>query len=212
MKELHFYPGQHLMVIITNGIPGLRFEAWGGPEFGGTDPRMPQIPTTPGSFVIHSMQQYTTPSWPASKIKWGTALKVVNNDVWYQLPSGKWGSINQLFSINNAKQVIKDLYFSYYKSYTVPNTWVFNDFGPIAIRYFKDLNGNGVLDGGETLSGEMMHTTPLNEAQTKIGDPVKLEESHGCIHLKPTDRDQLKANGMFLPGTSFIVHRYDERI
>lgn len=80
----------------------------------------------------------------------------------------------------------------------------------MAIRWFKDLNGNGVLDGKEALSGQMFHTTPDNEAQTANGEKVILAPSHGCIHLKPADRDRLSALGAFKPGTKFIVHRYDE--
>ncbi|GAA3916134.1 L,D-transpeptidase [Litoribacillus peritrichatus] len=93
----------------------------------------------------------------------------------------------------------------------VPKTWIFNDFGPVAIRYFKDLNNNGKLDGRETLSGEMFHTTPDNEAEYAQKLPVRLYPSHGCIHLKPTDRDKLFSIGAFKRGTLFTVHKYTER-
>lgn len=93
----------------------------------------------------------------------------------------------------------------------VPETWVFNDFGPIAIRWFKDLNGNKVLDGKERLSGQMFHTTPDNEAEVVLAAPVRLTPSHGCIHLKPNDRDRLFTIGAFKRGTSFTVYKYHER-
>jgi len=92
----------------------------------------------------------------------------------------------------------------------VPPKWVFNDFGPIAIRWFKDLNGNQILDNKETLSGQMFHTTPLNEAQHKQGLLIKLTASHGCIHLKPLDRDNLLRSGAFNSGMLFVIHKYDE--
>ena len=103
-------------------------------------------------------------------------------------------------------------YFSLYGTRMVPRTWVFNDFGPIAVRWFKDLNGNRVVDGRETLSGQMFHTTPENEASHARGLPVRLVPSHGCIHLKPSERDRLFGMGAFRPKTSFIVHHYHERI
>jgi hypothetical protein len=87
----------------------------------------------------------------------------------------------------------------------VPATWVFNDFGPLAIRFFKDTNHNGILDQNEKLSGEMIHTTPKNEAQYRRHQPVTLEESHGCIHIAPRDRDQLNLMGAFTRGTPLVI-------
>lgn len=103
-----------------------------------------------------------------------------------------------------------DLNKAPYGKYSVPETWVFNDFGPIAIRWFRDVNGNGKLDVDERLSGQMFYTTPDNEAQAAFKQPVTLTESHCCIHLKPVDRDRLFSAGAFKPGTRFTVHRYDE--
>lgn len=45
--ELHFYPGQHLLVVLEHGIVAGRFEAWGGPSAVGSDPYMPEEPTWP---------------------------------------------------------------------------------------------------------------------------------------------------------------------
>ncbi len=93
----------------------------------------------------------------------------------------------------------------------VPATWVFNDFGPLAIRWFKDLNGNRKLDKNERLSGQMFHTTAENEAQHARRARLQMVPSHGCIHLKPQDRETLFVIGAFKPGTTFIVHPYHDR-
>jgi hypothetical protein len=209
--ELHYYPGQHLLVIKHNKVVKGRYEAWGGPAKTGTDPRMPEEPTWPGYYIIDKAHRYHTPSWPLSKIKWGTRLKDMpgKNDVWYELPSGKWASITKDLKIKRFELI--QLYYDLYGNLKVPDTWVFNDFGPVAIRWFKDLNGNKRLDGSERLSGQMFHTTPTNEAQYKAGKPIKLEPSHGCIHLKPADRDVIFSFGAFKPKTPFIVHKYHER-
>lgn len=146
-----------------------------------------------------------------SKIRWGTRLldKPGLNDIWYQLPSGKWGSVKN--DIGAQRQEIIELFNTLYGQRVVPAKWVFNDFGPIAIRWYKDVNNNKVLDGHERLSGQMFHTTPVNEAQHARGLPVTLEASHGCIHLKPKDRDVIFSLGGFKPKTVFVVHKYHER-
>jgi hypothetical protein len=210
MNELHFYPGIHLLVVFKGKSITRRFEAWGGPEFGGSDPRMAEQPTKPGKYVIQSISPYTTPTWAFSKIKWGTPLRDMPGDIWYKLSSGKWGSVKK--DLGLTKEDVKREYLRLYKKYKVPATWVFNDFGPVAIRYFKDLNHNRVLDSNESLSGDMIHTTPDNEAEYALGKKVKLFQSHGCIHVRPQDRSKLNALGLFKPGTTFVVHKYDEHI
>jgi len=213
--ELHFYPGQLLLAIKQAGVIKHRFSAHGGPAKKGTDPHMAEIPTTAGIFVIEKTHAYRTGTWPLSSIKWGVKLRdrkdiLPKGDVWYQLPSGQWGSILKDYGIT--RDDIIGMYSRLYHKNEVPGTWVFNDFGPIAIRYFKDLNGNNILDGKEKLSGEMLHTTPDDEASTFFKKKVTLTESHGCIHIKPLDRDFLLNLGAFKQGTPFIVHHYHEKI
>lgn len=208
--ELHFYPGPHLLLVKEKNLSKYQFSAWGGPASMGTDIRMPEEPTWPGTYLIHSAKPYSTSTWLLSKIVWGTLLrdKPKSDDVWYELPSGKWGSVKKDLKISRT-EVIR-MYFKLYGQMRVPPKWVFNDFGPVAIRWYKDLNGNKKLDASEKLSGQMFHTTPANEAEHAQGKPVKLVSSHGCIHLKPGDRDKLMAIGAFRQGTVFVVHSYHE--
>jgi hypothetical protein len=72
--ELHFFPGQNLLAVKRENTYISRYEAWGGPSSMGSDPRMAEEPTWPGTYIIHGSHAYVTPSWPLSKIKWGTAL------------------------------------------------------------------------------------------------------------------------------------------
>lgn len=210
--ELHFFPGQHLLVILSDDKYTYRFEAWGGPSSMGDDPYMAEEPTWPGVYIIHSMQTYHTPTWPLSKIKWGVKLRDMPhlNDIYYELPSKKWGSVTKDVGVD--RKYIINLYFQYYGKMKVPSLWVFNDFGPLAIRWFKDSNNNKTLDKSEILSGQMFHTTPENEAQSTQEKPIELSYSHGCIHLKPADRDVLASLGAFKAKTTFVVHKYDEKI
>jgi hypothetical protein len=209
--ELHFYPGQDLLILINQKKVLATCEAKGGPSVTGSDPRMHEEPTKAGVYTIVGIETYSTPTWPTSRIKWGTPLQDKGdrqNDVWYQMKGGRWASMlkDYKFSRDSIIQSYKRLYA---KS-EVPPTWVFNDFGPIAIRWFEDMNGNGKLDGHEALSGQMFHTTPVNEAQAATKAEVSLTSSHGCIHLKPFDRDRFIALKAFTKGTQFTVHRYDE--
>lgn len=103
---------------------------------------------------------------------------------------------------------------AYRGSYELPEKWIFNDFGELAVRYYEDKNKNRKLDGNERLSGQMIHTTPRNEAQSDrfAGDPSKvaLSESHGCIHIRPMDRREFSKQGAFRKGMTLIIHSYDE--
>lgn len=208
--ELHFYPGIHTLLVKDKNTIKSRFSAYGGPAKMGNDSRMAEQPTTAGTYVIHSAKPYHTPTWAFSKITWGTPLRDMpkESDVWYQLSGGKWGSVKR--DIRISRMDLIRLYKQLYGWSRVPDKWVFNDFGPIAIRWFKDLNGNNELDGNEQLSGQMFHTTPANEAQQALGQSVDLESSHGCIHIKPADRDTLFSLGAFEPKTKFVIHGYDE--
>lgn len=92
----------------------------------------------------------------------------------------------------------------------MPDVWVFNDFGPIAINYYRDPNRNRKLDRGEKVMGEMIHTTPETEATTELRRPATLESSHGCIHIKPIDLRRFLNIGAFKPGTLIFVHGSNE--
>jgi hypothetical protein len=209
--EIHFYPGQHLLIVRNKRAIIGRFEAWGGPSSIVLHPgAMQEEPTWPGRYVIERAEAYRTPSWERAKIKWGTRLKDTKTDVMYQLPSGAWGSLSKDFNISRAQ--VQEWNFDLYGLKVIPATWLFNDFGPIAIRWFKDANGNKILDGKERLSGQMFHTTPYDEMRHAQKKPVHLVASHGCIHLKPAERDRLFAIGAFKPKTDFIIHRYNEKI
>lgn len=209
--ELHFFPGQHLLLVREKDEVKASVEAWGGPKEIGNDPSMPEEPTWPGEYRIGRSEAYRTPSWGWSVLKWGTPLQDKGeklDDVWYRTSGGRWASIAKDYKIS--RRDIMRFNADLYSSFEVPKTWVFNDFGPLAIRWFKDLNNNGIMDGKEALSGQMFHTTQVNEAQAANGMKVRLVPSHGCIHLKPADRDRLIGMGVFRPGTKFIVHSYGE--
>ena len=205
---LHFFPSEHRLVYVVGGQTLLSVEARGGPEAAPThsEEAMPPGPTNEGQFLVAGTEAYNTPSWSWSKLDWGVPLIDKGSDVWYQLPSGKYGSVQR--DLGLGRQQILDYHRQLYGSAEVPKTWVFNDFGPKAVRYFRDKNGDGKRNADEPLEGEMIHTTPKNEAETARGQSVPLDDSHGCIHIRPVDRESLDQVGAFAAGVAFRVHPY----
>jgi len=205
-KVLHFYPGEKRLVFLVKEHVVADVEAWGGPEHTVRSPMMNMRPTTPGNYIIYSVGPYRTNTWPLSRIRWGTRLRDTLTDVLFEEGPGQWRSVQKKTGLSRV-DVIGE-YHRLYGAYRVPDRWVFNDFGPLAIRYFRDVNNNRKLDKNEHLMGEMLHTTPDNEAQSTGGQSIVMAASHGCIHLKPLERDKLRHLGAFDRGTPLVIHTY----
>jgi hypothetical protein len=225
-EEIDLFPGERRLVYLIDGSPVLEAEAWCGPPTEhpavGDEP-FGAGPTDPGTFVISGSERHSTAKWKWSRVRWGSRLRPNPKDIedllWEDSP-GHWRSVKKVTGLRRAN--VAHRFFNLYGEWRVPETWLFNDFGPIAIRYFKDLNHDGRLDGREGLSGEMFHTTPDNEAETakflkanpgKTSDdaPVTMYESHGCIHLSPAQRDAFINAGAFKSGMKLVIHSYAER-
>ncbi len=233
-EEVHFYPGSKLLVYLVGNKVKAIAEAWGGPatkQPRGPTERMAAGPTTAGEFVIDGLETYRTDSWNMSKIAWGTPIRASRTDtrkLEYLSPSGKWRpststyteevheinrrprKITRLLSVNDVMRLNRFLR----DSHDFPETWLFSDFGPVAVRYYRDKNRNRRRDANEPLSGEMIHTTQVNEGESyqARGDSSKvfLFDSHGCIHIKPADRDTLIKAGAFKKGMTLVIHPYSE--
>jgi hypothetical protein len=217
-EEVHFYPGDKILVYLVEGKVKLKAEAWGGPskrQRRRPGERIAAGPTSPGTFIIDHIESYRTSTWDWSRVRWGTRIRMSQRrfeQAEYELSSGRWASLTRDFgwSVEDIKAAHKALY----GHRKFPDRWIFNDFGPIAVRYYRDRNANRKRDASEPLMGQMIHTTPDNEAQwTRYPEDtskVNLVPSHGCIHVKPIDRDAFLEAGAFRPGMTLIVFRYDE--
>ena len=196
-SQLHFFPlPKRLLWTSGKKIVG-QIEAWGGVEAqrGIHYKTMRPRPTTPGGYVISGWGPYSTRRWPLSRIRWGAPLRVdpSGEHLLYQADTlGTWRRVDH----EVPGITIADVVDAFHRLYGddrmhdrngdgIPDEWVFNDFGPVAINYFRDPNRNRRLDRGETVMGEMIHTTPENEAETRRGLPVVMTSSHGCIHVRP---------------------------
>ena len=173
-------------------------------------------PTHPGVFVIDRIEAYHTNTWSWSKISWGTPIRpsrLIAGKVEYMESVGNWRLLRMKGRLVDTQE-IKGYYRVLYGREDFPAAWVFSDFGPAAVRYYKDVNKNRHLDGKEWLRGEMIHTTAQNEAESQQWDAdktrVQLFESHGCIHIRPAAMRVFREAGAFERGMTLVIHQYRE--
>ena len=210
-KMLHFYPGPRRLLFIVDSKLVLDVDARGGPRYPGGKPttanEMQQMPTTPGRYRVGWVGRYVTRTWDQARIPWGARLKPHpsdDKDMLYEASPGHWRSVLKVAKVT--RRQLEDGNKHDYHDEHLPTRWLWNPFGPVAIRYYVDRNDNHRRDPGEPLSGEMFHTTPDDEANADR----PLDDSHGCIHIKPLDRDALLKAGAFLLGTLLVIHDYGE--
>lgn len=177
-----------------------------------------------------------------SGVPWGAGLKFINDVTYVDVNNnGHWQKLSTYrpiwityykteTAIKNAIKIVwLQLKVAHYNvgevalySMEMPDRWLFNDFGHISIKYFVDRNHDGILNKKtETLMGDFIHTTPGEEAITSYNSralatqprfQVSLSESHGCIHVKPTDVDLMIGAGYLKKGQSMVVHSYKDKM
>ncbi|MBO9572295.1 MAG: L,D-transpeptidase [Chitinophagaceae bacterium] len=207
----------------------LEIDAHGGPAAPtmGGDNHM-KTPTTAGRYIIHTIEKHVSYGKYAywSGVAWGTPLRFVNgitevklNGIWQKLSSvnSSWGAYKDKEAV--LTQTINNEYQSYKAYYKNANLdrWVFNDFGHVSVKYFKDRNHDRKLNGKEFVMGDFLHATPGDEAISYFNDHSTqkinraLSESHGCVHLRPADIDTLIEKEYLKRGNTIEIHPYTER-
>lgn len=191
------------------------YDAMGGPEKPemGRDGNM-KTPTKQGQFTVEKCAPHVSvhryKHW--SGVSWGTPLREQKGKLEvYMARSKVWMPLENFTPVT--KDEILQEHERLYGKYEIPNKWVFNDFGHMTCYYFKDVNGNKKLDGKEHREGDMIHPTPGNEAQAARGTPnveIELGGSHGCIHVKPADIDEMIEKSYMKPGNPIFVHPFAE--
>jgi hypothetical protein len=220
------------------------FDAHGGPsqKIQGVNDKYAATPTTPGRYVIKTIEKHiSTSRYSAySGLPWGAGLKIINKVVYVDRDNnGRWLKLTSVLpvwkSLKSEDAVTADI-LDYWRRLTYahsasgdvwlygssqPDRWLFSDFGHISIKYFADRNHNGIMDKGETVMGDFIHTTPNDEAVTYYNKnahgnatryQVNLAESHGCIHVKPADVDVMIGSNYLKKGQGIVVHKYDDKI
>jgi hypothetical protein len=187
------------------------YEAMGGPEVAVmSSDGYTAGPTDAGEYRVLYCGQHSSRAYAAwSKILWGSELREDGKGNLLVKHQGKWTSLSRLTSVS--RKDIAEYNEQLYGTKKIPDKWVFNDFGHITCYFYKDKNRDGRFNKDtESIHGEFFHTTPVNEAQQALGLPVVLENSHGCIHLKPSDIDAMRYRGFMNKGNRVVIHRYDE--
>ncbi|RZK87756.1 MAG: hypothetical protein EOO62_38710 [Hymenobacter sp.] len=223
-------------------IPSSVNSAHGGPEVANNALKM--TPTRAGRFVVASVAPHVSSGrWILSTIPWGTPLRTnAKKELEVQL-NGKWVGLHTLPGWRErygsyppgATALVKEVYGGLISRVSgnkfrsvarrqlpapwnedLPKTWVLNDFGQVAVKYFVDTNHDRKLDGKETVLSDFIHTTPDEELELAIGkklkpsSPMTLSESHGCIHMLPNIMQDWVAQGILKVGATLVVHKYTE--
>jgi hypothetical protein len=228
--RLVFFPGERLSgtrllgTIYVIGGHGEAIPATGGPAVAGKNPKdggHTFEPTPAGIYSLGPKKHVIAPSWTTSAIPWGATLRInKDGEVEYQDDSGKGG----WHLVTGPKGVLTQAHFDFKRRSgvhitmaeaitTVRNalidtatlklrmtTWEFNDFG----RW-----GWNLRRGGKP-TAYFVHTTPDDERTTAEGKAVFLANSHGCIHIRPNDRDDFIGKGYLNEGVEFDVRPYSE--
>jgi hypothetical protein len=178
-----------------------RFFARGGPPPSkrGRDPYAPGhfiAPTPAGRYKLGPGIPAIAPSWAFSQLAWGTPMREVDTpggkDVQYK--SGRrWRSTVKL-KTPLPRDAILAAEEAVGRARAIPAKWDLNDFGKLAFQ----VRG----------THSFIHTTPESEEHYRTGRPETLTFSHGCIHVKPSDRVIMMARGYLQGGVKLIVRKY----
>jgi hypothetical protein len=169
--------------------------ARGGPWWTAKDGKHTIGPSKPGAYVLGAGSPVVTSWWAFSQLAWGTPLREVTPsggriDVKYGL-GGEWKSTRKL-AVPITRQEIIDAEVEYGRPAAVPSAWDLNDFGK-----------RGYAVGGTDM---LVHTTP--ETEDAPASMEKLGFSHGCIHVRPVDREALEGMKLLKGGIRVVIRAY----
>jgi len=174
------------------------FYARGGPGLSGKDPENPKArfgPTTSGTRKLGRPEAHYGSTWKFSQIPWGTLLREKRGVIQYKGPkTGKWFKISRL-GISREEILAAEKRVG--RDEAIPNYWDLNDFGETAFQV-----GNSSI---------FVHTTQFAEAQAEQGKPELLDFSHGCIHIRPLDRNIMLDEGYLQAGVPLTVRKYSPK-
>ncbi len=210
--SLHFYPDdERLDVKNSNGAVVKRYPARtvDMDEVRNGTPRYEEPPK--GTFIIQVIQPITTKNWDYSQIAWGEMVEIRTSDMAVFDLSGKkmfildYGVKDIIRSYSDMPEVVQAIQ----RRQTIRVPYRFNDFGHIGIKFFKDINGNKKFDPQiEHIVPTYIHSTPSDEWD-RINNQDKaraLGYSHGCIHMYPSDIDELLREYVVRRVTTVTIH------
>ncbi|HJZ87527.1 MAG TPA: L,D-transpeptidase family protein [Polyangia bacterium] len=229
--KLVMYPGEstnasgttlgHIYVVGGNGES---YEIAAGPPAGFADRGgHSAIPTPAGKYVLGPKHHHVTPGWPASTVPWGADLRTdTNGEVEFSPDGGK--SWRKATGMNGATTQASIRFLE--KDWKRPLTedekqqvnaqargLFYDDTGKLQTPYRGNDFGNWAwnLTRGGAVTPYYLHTTPPDEAASAAGQPVSLVNSHGCVHIRPADRDEMMQKGYLRKGVEIEVKPYGQK-
>lgn len=217
--ELHFYPGddERKVYVIKGGRELERYGMVGGQNRFADDPNNPTVdygPSPAGTYEVIRVSPHASYSWAWSYVPYGAPLDEVDGEVRFRDVDGTWRFATGpkgTFATRNPPPLPASSYRD--SKGVLYETWRLNDFGHLRGQLKSKRTG--------TIQGHMLHSSPHQEGTAAyfrdtedLLDPAKaldvLDWSHGCEHVHPRDFDDMVARGFLAPGTTFVVHGYDE--
>jgi len=170
--------------------------------------------TPPGRYVLDRAEHHRTQGWPNSVAPWGARIREVAEIVQFEL-NGRWvdasgpngrvtGALMIFFtrsgrpiSPGSASRRARQMFYD--DAGALMARWTRNDFG----KWSWNMKSKG------RRTAFYIHTTPQDEA---AGDRnFELQQSHGCLHIRPKDRDIMVRKGYLAAGIEVIVKPYTQR-
>jgi lipoprotein-anchoring transpeptidase ErfK/SrfK len=229
--KLVFYPGERKLdnhgdkvsgtiYVVVAGQVVKRYLARGGPKVAYKDGKHWARPTPAGTYTLGQRHHHVTNRWYLSTIAWGAEIRKDKSGIVQYKERGFWkpatgpkGKMRRAYLAEMEKPPTaeklerKELeWFDVNGKYPigeVVKTWKRNDFGKWAFGLFRQ---------GSKSTDYYIHTAPNDEEDSEADPPqlISLSESHGCIHVKPGDRDEMWQAGYLAEGNTFVVKGYDE--
>jgi hypothetical protein len=204
-------------IYVVGGTEVKKYEAVGGPPPGrGFHDRGGHTAgvTPAGHYVLDRKEHHESRNWPQSVVPWGAEIRDRDGIIEYH-ERGIWikatglsGTVTRAiirFAVRSKKHIapVEADHIArhmFYSDGKLISEWNKNDFG----NWSWNLKKNG------SRTVYYIHTTPENEAATAAGKTFVLEQSHGCVHIRPSDRDQMMADGVLKEGVHVEVKPYGQ--
>jgi hypothetical protein len=205
--------------VVVGGQTVAHFTACGGPRRGSPDRGHTAGQTPAGNYTLGPRHHHVTKNWPNSCIPWGASIRrAVNGEVEFDDGSG-WkpatgdgAPMNMAIIRSNVLARLpvpppEDIREAARQAFAArpsdPNgplvtIWRRNDFGIWAFNLRHQGKGTPYY----------IHTTPEDERDAANGRAFSLAQSHGCIHIRPNDRDTMMEEGYLDAGIHIEVRDY----
>lgn len=180
------YKGAIVAVIDVRGGPPIKLNH--GPDH-------TAAPSTPGEYTLAQGKPHRTDAWYNSQIRWGAEIREHDHEIEFRDPGERTWKIATGKRSDLATPMERD---DFLEGGAVVTEWKKNEFGPISWNLRRK--------GKKTAM--YVHTTEDDEKDTVNNLDPTLACSHGCLHVKPAQRDLMMQSGYFQKGVKLTIKKY----